>query len=595
MSLPDDVAQNVLRHCLAHPNFRMRYSYAQRPGAAPDEDLLRDLLRRNPEVFLERYGPLLNGPLLEALNRWYPDHYEVQHYLAQARRLQGSPRKSADSVVRNRRYRKMLLMRASGEYFGLYEMQRRRPLLFYQYVGRYKGTFECDRQGGMVDRLVEDLEAEEMQRCLEKERAADVGDPDASSPPLRRPTGREPTRVPGAVDLLNSPGERPPAGKSLANGADPGRAPQPPAPAAHSWPRAPLLTPPPRLAPHVHLRPAPTRTPNPPAPPTAPSPLSPFDSPAEGVGRAKRILRFGASLPTVMDVGLAPARPAPAAARRLSSARRAAHARQVDAAFKGLNVGPTGTVRAVEGKGVESIGTVGGGAWSERDDEPGWHHVAECSANSAPTLWGEVPAQRPPQAPTVPRSASPRHVGAAAESARMGDEEMDDSEEEEEEEEEEEDAEEEEEEEELQKAPETAMHRRRTDPDPLPGATAARPPTDELVAEQERLAQLSGRRLRYQAPDEEIDEGEMALLLQQFTAIMEGCFLDGEDANWVDYHKIDNDASLDDVEQLNADAEDRYFDSEEPSDVPAPRRDLPPPRTPPPDETEFNESNNWGF
>lgn len=46
MSLPDDVAQNVLRHCLAHPNFRMRYSYAQRPGAAPDEDLLRDLLRR---------------------------------------------------------------------------------------------------------------------------------------------------------------------------------------------------------------------------------------------------------------------------------------------------------------------------------------------------------------------------------------------------------------------------------------------------------------------------------------------------------------------------------------------------------------------
>lgn len=42
---------------------------------------------------------------------------------------------------------------------GLYEMQRRRPLLFYQYVGRYKGTFECDRQGGMVDRLVEDLEA----------------------------------------------------------------------------------------------------------------------------------------------------------------------------------------------------------------------------------------------------------------------------------------------------------------------------------------------------------------------------------------------------------------------------------------------------
>lgn len=42
-----------------------------------DRNRMRYLLT-NPEVFLERYGPLLNGPLLEALNRWYPDHYEVQ-------------------------------------------------------------------------------------------------------------------------------------------------------------------------------------------------------------------------------------------------------------------------------------------------------------------------------------------------------------------------------------------------------------------------------------------------------------------------------------------------------------------------------------
>eukprot|EP00668_Euglena_longa_P014359 GGOE01018344.1.p1 GENE.GGOE01018344.1~~GGOE01018344.1.p1 ORF type:complete len:109 (+),score=39.08 GGOE01018344.1:180-506(+) len=107
--------------------------------------------------------------------------------------------------------------------------------------------------------------------------------------------------------------------------------------------------------------------------------------------------------------------------------------------------------------------------------------------------------------------------------------------------------------------------------------------------------QLSRRQLRYQAPDEVIDEEEMAVLLQQFTTIMEGCFLDGEDGHWVDYLTIDNDTSLDNVAQQSADAEDRYFDAEEPSDVPAPRSETLSLHDPLADQTEYNESNNWGF
>lgn len=44
-------------------------------------------------------------------------------------------------------------------------------------------------------------------------------------------------------------------------------------------------------------------------------------------------------------------------------------------------------------------------------------------------------------------------------------------------------------------------------------------------------------------------------------------FLSGNDHEWVNYEEIDNDHTLDDYIQINRDAEDAYFDSEEPSDA----------------------------
>jgi len=97
--------------------------------------------------------------------------------------------------------------------------------------------------------------------------------------------------------------------------------------------------------------------------------------------------------------------------------------------------------------------------------------------------------------------------------------------------------------------------------------------------------------MEYHAPEEALEEEEMRLLLLQFTKLMEGFFLDGGDGDWVDYGAIDENGALDDVAQLTADAEDRYFDAEEPDDPPAP---------PPPDQTAsdgmvYDASNNWGF
>ena len=104
MSVPEDVALHVVAHCQSQPGFQMRYSYGQEGSKMKDADLLHDLLLRKPDVFLERYGHLLNGALLEALNRWYADHYEVQHWLQHHRRARTAAHPKTDAVVRNRRY-----------------------------------------------------------------------------------------------------------------------------------------------------------------------------------------------------------------------------------------------------------------------------------------------------------------------------------------------------------------------------------------------------------------------------------------------------------------------------------------------------------
>ena len=76
---------------------------------------------------------------------------------------------------------------------------------------------------------------------------------------------------------------------------------------------------------------------------------------------------------------------------------------------------------------------------------------------------------------------------------------------------------------------------------------------------------------------------------------MKSHFLEGADQPWVDYSQIDNDVALDDIVQQTADAEDSYFDSEEPSVTNATSSSLPGPRNVEIDIEEYNESNNWGF
>lgn len=61
-----------------------------------------------------------------------------------------------------------------------------------------------------------------------------------------------------------------------------------------------------------------------------------------------------------------------------------------------------------------------------------------------------------------------------------------------------------------------------------------------------------------------ISEEEMQDHMEQFTQIMQHKFLAGEDTEYLDYSKIDNDERLDDhwTREANYDAEEKYFEED---------------------------------
>ncbi len=112
----------------------------------PDvQQYLEALLARDPAVFLERYGALLQAEELALFESLRHD-YEVNHYL-QALLLQAStpsapaaagPCRSISATAKNRRLALMQRLDQEGAFFTEDSMRERAPLLWQQHVGRYE-------------------------------------------------------------------------------------------------------------------------------------------------------------------------------------------------------------------------------------------------------------------------------------------------------------------------------------------------------------------------------------------------------------------------------------------------------------------------
>jgi hypothetical protein len=97
--------------------------------------ILLDLLRRDPAVFLERYGSQLSLDELLVVDALKLD-YEVDWHLKDLRKkLDPDSRRVA---VRNRRLAYLNKLVSEGQYFSEDAMRDREPYLHHEYVGKYQ-------------------------------------------------------------------------------------------------------------------------------------------------------------------------------------------------------------------------------------------------------------------------------------------------------------------------------------------------------------------------------------------------------------------------------------------------------------------------
>ncbi|CAE6214720.1 unnamed protein product [Arabidopsis arenosa] len=114
----------------------------QLTAASSDQrkSILLDLLRRDPAVFLERYGSELLVDELLAFDALKHD-YEVDWHLKNLRKKispTSEELKSRSVAVRNRRLAYLNKLVSEGQYFSEDAMRDREPYLHHEYVGKFQ-------------------------------------------------------------------------------------------------------------------------------------------------------------------------------------------------------------------------------------------------------------------------------------------------------------------------------------------------------------------------------------------------------------------------------------------------------------------------
>lgn len=113
-----------------------------RGGRITKREYLHDLLCRDPGVFLERHGELLNTEEKGEFEQLRGSNYEVDFYLAQLNQPATPTTGALSSVAKNRRFAKMENLMAEGTYFSMDEMRQRQPYLYHLHVGQFTTKLE---------------------------------------------------------------------------------------------------------------------------------------------------------------------------------------------------------------------------------------------------------------------------------------------------------------------------------------------------------------------------------------------------------------------------------------------------------------------
>jgi len=103
------------------------------------------------------------------------------------RRLTEEDRRS--QLIRNRRYKKLQELIATGEYFSDHNMMQRQPTLYHEYVGRFRdqqAPRPFDESAPLYERLLHDYDVSE----AERRRLEEAGEPVPEEPVPAVPRGK---------------------------------------------------------------------------------------------------------------------------------------------------------------------------------------------------------------------------------------------------------------------------------------------------------------------------------------------------------------------------------------------------------------------
>lgn len=171
------LCESLLNHVAANKLAHFKSQQVGEPELSTQQkrDIAKDLLIRNPEQFLARFGNHLEEEHLDYFSGVKYDTYEIQFHLRQLRRGLSKEKKQID--IRNRRYQALKKLLDEGTYFSETEMMKRNPLLYEQLIGQFLTKKEirerdkCDENAKtFLSVLMDQLDREEIERLKQQQR-----------------------------------------------------------------------------------------------------------------------------------------------------------------------------------------------------------------------------------------------------------------------------------------------------------------------------------------------------------------------------------------------------------------------------------------
>ena len=137
---------------VAQSDAHFKHQQRGEPDLSQDEkmEIAKNILKKNPVTFLERFGKHLAEEDLEYFAP-FKDQYEVKFYMKEIRKYLDDAKNK--QKIRNRRYEAMKKLMVETDYFGDEEMKARNPFLYDQLVGQHLSGEEIQEQSDKANTL----------------------------------------------------------------------------------------------------------------------------------------------------------------------------------------------------------------------------------------------------------------------------------------------------------------------------------------------------------------------------------------------------------------------------------------------------------